>query len=219
MPIRGVLFDLDGTLLNTLDDLAAAVNAALAAHHMPSRTVAEVCAFVGDGIAKLIERAVPPDTSADKTTAVLATFRALYVAHSLQKTAPYDGIQPLLAHLRDAGLQLAIVTNKIDSATQKLRQHFFADTIALALGDSPDRPRKPAPDSALLALQQLELSPDEAVFVGDSDVDIATAANAAIPCIAVSWGFRSADFLKSHGATVIANSPQELEKIILKGSL
>ncbi len=214
---KAVLFDLDGTLLNTLGDLAAAVNHALAVHGMPSRTVEEVCAFVGDGVAKLIERAVPAGTDGDRRAAVFATFREYYVAHSLDHTAPYDGVLPMLARLKAAGLGLAIVTNKLDAATEGLRAHFFADTIDVAVGDSPDRPRKPAPDGARLALDRLGVRAAEAVFVGDSDVDIATARNAGMDCVAVSWGFRSAAFLREHGAGVLAATPQELTEYILKG--
>ncbi len=216
-PIRGVIFDLDGTLLNTLDDLAAAVNAALAAHAMPPRTLDEVRQFVGNGVAKLIARAVPVGTDEQTTAAVFATFRGYYAAHNLDKTAPYDGVLPMLTRLREKGLPLAIVTNKLDSATQALRAHFFDGTVAVAVGDRPDLPRKPAPDSTRLALAQLGLTAEEAVFVGDSDVDVATAHNAGLRCIAVSWGFRSADFLRAHGATMIAATPQELTELILKG--
>ncbi len=214
---KAVVFDLDGTLLNTLDDLAASVNAALSAHGMPSRTLDEVRRFVGNGVAKLVARAVPDGTDEDTVAAVLATFRAYYAAHNLDKTAPYDGIPAMLAALHAAGLKLAIVTNKLESATADLRAHFFADTVAVALGDIPDRPCKPAPDSTLAALAQLGVAPDEAVFVGDSDVDVLTAKNAGLPCVAVTWGFRDAAFLRESGATVLADTPDELTTLILKG--
>ncbi len=214
---KAVVFDLDGTLLNTLDDLAAAVNAALTAHAMPPRTVAEVCRFVGNGVGKLIERAVPSGTAADTTAAVFADFRIYYTAHSLDKTAPYAGIPEALLQLRDAGIKAAIVTNKLDKAAEALRTHFFADTVTVAIGDSPDRPRKPAPDSTQLALSRLGVSPHEAVFVGDSDVDVLTAKNAGLPCIAVTWGFRDEAFLRAHGATTLIDTPTALVDYILKG--
>ncbi len=214
---QAAVFDLDGTLLNTLDDLAAAVNAALTAHGMPPRTRDEVRTFVGNGVAKLIARAVPTGTDEATLAAVFAAFREHYAAHNLDRTAPYAGVLPMLTQLHAAGVKIAIVTNKLESATERLQAHFFADTVDIALGDIPDRPRKPAPDSTSLALARLGVSPDEAVFIGDSDVDVLTAKNAGMPCIAVTWGFRDAAFLRDSGATTLATTPAELTELILKG--
>lgn len=213
--IKAVLFDLDGTLLNTLDDLAAAVNAALTAHGMPRRTVDEVRRFVGNGVAKLIERAVPTGTDAATQQEVFDTFRAYYAEHNLDATAPYDGILPTLARLRDAGIALAVVSNKLEEATAALCRHFFSDLIAVAVGDVPDRPRKPAPDGTLAALARLGVTPDEAIFVGDSDVDVLTATNAGLPCIGVTWGFRDADSLRAAGAIYLVDTPTQLVSVIL----
>lgn len=215
--VNAVVFDLDGTLLNTLDDLAAAVNAALAAHGMPSRTRDEVRSFIGDGVAKLIERAMPKGADATAQSAVLDAFRAYYAEHNLDTTAPYDGILPTLARLRDAGIAIAVVSNKLESATEALRRHFFADTIGVAVGDTPDRPRKPAPDGTLLALARLGVPADEAVFIGDSDVDVLTATNAGLPCLGVTWGFRDADVLRAAGANHLIDTPMQIADYILNG--
>lgn len=213
--IRAVVFDLDGTLLNTLDDLAAAVNVALDAHGMPRRTCTEVRGFIGNGVTKLIERAVPAGTDAAAQQAVFDTFRAYYAEHSLDATAPYDGILPTLARLRDAGIAMAVVSNKLEEATEALRRHFFADCISIAVGDAPERPRKPAPDGTLTALARLGVTPDEAIFVGDSDVDVLTATNAGLPCLGVTWGYRGADILRKAGATQLIDTPAQLADYIL----
>lgn len=215
--IHAVVFDLDGTLLNTLDDLAAAANVALAAHGMPPRTVDEVRRFVGNGVAKLIERAVPAGTDAATQQAVFDTFRTYYAEHNLDATAPYNGILPTLARLRDAGIAMAVVSNKLEEATAALCRHFFSDLITVAVGDAPDRPRKPAPDGTLLALTRLGAAADEAIFVGDSDVDVLTAHNAGLPCIGVTWGFRDADSLHTAGAAHLIDTPAQLADYVLNG--
>lgn len=215
-PIRAVLFDLDGTLLNTLDDLATAVNVALNAHGMPQRTRAEVRAFVGHGVAKLIARAVPAGTDEATTAQVLDTFRAYYIDHSLDETAPYDGILPMLQQLKAAGIAIAVVSNKLEGATAALCQHFFGEDISVVIGDVPDRPRKPAPDGTLAALARLGVSADEAVFVGDADSDVLTAKNAGLPCLGVTWGFRDADVLRAAGATHLIDTPTQIVEFLLK---
>ena len=214
--LRAVVFDLDGTLLDTLDDLMGATNAALAANGLPPRTREEVRRFVGNGIGKLVERAVPQGTAVAVTAQVLADFTAYYTRHDLDRTAPYAGVQEMLHALWQAGLSLAVVSNKLESAVENLRQHFFADTIAVAAGDCPDRPRKPAPESTLAALARLGVPPQQALFVGDSDVDIATAQNAGMPCLSVCWGFRDREFLLAHGAAVIVEQPQQAAEYILQ---
>ncbi len=214
-PINAVLFDLDGTLLNTLDDLAAAVNVALDAHGMPRRTLAEVRAFVGHGVANLISRAVPAGTDAATTARVLDTFRTYYVEHSLDVTAPYDGILPTLARLKNAGIAMAVVSNKLEEATEALCRHFFGDLITVAIGDVPDRPRKPAPDGTLAALARLGVPADEAIFVGDADSDVLTAKNAGIPCLGVTWGFRDVDVLRAAGAAALVDTPTQIADYIL----
>lgn len=212
---KAVLFDLDGTLLNTLNNITAAVNHTLTAYGMPTRTPTEVRSFVGNGVVKLIECAVPDGTDADTTARVLRDFRAYYAAHSLDLTAPYDGILPALARLKEAGVAMAIVSNKPEASVEELRQHFFKDYIAIALGDSPDRPRKPAPDGTLQALARLGVSADEAIFVGDGDADALTAKNAGLPCLGVTWGFRDADDLRTAGATHLIDTPTQIADYIL----
>lgn len=206
------IFDLDGTLLNTLDDLAAAVNHALYTHNMPERTIDEVRRFVGNGVRKLIERAVPEGTDAQTTECVLATFQEYYLEHSLDTTRPYDGIPAMLTTLRSRGCRLAVVSNKFDTATKALCRHFFPDTIEVAIGEHEAQGirKKPAPDTVKEALRQLGVTTDGAVYIGDSDVDILTARNAGLPCISVLWGFRDREFLLGHGATTFAETPMEI---------
>ena len=215
-PIRAVVFDLDGTLLNTLGNITAAVNHTLSAYGMPTRTPAEVRGFVGNGVVSLIARAVPDGTDDSTTARVLADFRVYYADHTLDLTAPYDGILPMLDRLKERGIAMAIVSNKPDVSVERLREKFFSDYIAVALGDSPDRPRKPAPDSTLAALAQLGVSAEEAVFVGDGDADVLTAHNAGMPCIGVTWGFRDADDLRAAGATVLADTPAQVVETIVQ---
>lgn len=203
---------MDGTLLDTLDDLAAATNHALRVHGMPEHSHDDVRRFVGNGVGKLIERAVPEGTGEQQTEAVLSTFRAYYLAHSLDRTRPYDGIAEMLSELRRRGCRLAVVSNKFCAATEELCHHFFPDTIEVAIGENEAAGirKKPAPDTVLAALRQLGVGGGQAVYVGDSDVDILTARHAGLPCISVLWGFRDRDFLQAHGAEVFAQRPQDI---------
>ena len=207
--IRAVIWDLDGTLLNTLQDLTDAVNFALHEAGYPPRTLDEVRTFVGNGVPKLIERAVPAGTAAADIQRVLALFRPYYAAHNADATVPYPGIPEGLQALHEAGVAMAVVSNKLEPAVEALRQRFFPDTIALAVGDVPARPVKPAPDGTLLALESLGVAPEEALFVGDSEVDVLTARHAGVPCLAVSWGFRSRTVLEAQGADAVADTPAE----------
>lgn len=216
-PIRAVLFDLDGTLLDTLDNITAAVNHTLAAYDMPPRSREQVRDFVGNGVNNLIDRAVADGTDQETTAQVLTDFKPYYAAHTLDFTAPYDGILPALERLQAAGIKMAIVSNKPDASTEALRQRFFAEYIPIAYGDHPDRPRKPAPDSAFMALERLGVFADEAIFVGDGDADVQTAVNAGLPCISVSWGFRDVADLRAAGATYIVDTPSEMADSILNG--
>lgn len=214
MRIKAVLWDLDGTLLDTLDDLASSVNAALSQNGLPARTREEVRMFVGNGIRKLIERAVPLGAQHPAFQAVYDAFVAHYAAHSQDHTRPYDGILDAMDALSAQGVRHAIVSNKIDFAVKSLSRAYFGDRVAVAVGDDPARRRKPAPDSVLEALRQLGVSAGEAVYVGDSDVDVATARNAGLPCVAVSWGFRSEACLREAGAQHIAATPGALLEAI-----
>lgn len=204
-----VVFDLDGTLLNTLEDLADAVNHTLAAHDYPLRTLEEVRQFVGNGVARLMELALPQGRQNPHFDAYLQEFKEYYAVHMLDKTAPYDGILPMLATLKRQGIKLAIVSNKFDPAVKGLNQRFFGAWISTAIGESANIAKKPAPDTVFQALRELGSVQSESLYVGDSDVDIATARNAGMDCISVSWGFRSRAFLLEHGAACIASTPEE----------
>lgn len=206
------IFDLDGTLLDTLADLAASVNYALGSCGLPQHTTDDVRRFVGNGVRVLMERAVPQGAQNPLFDTAFATFRQHYLEHSLDTTRPYDGIPQLLAELRQRGCRLAVVSNKFYAATQELCRHFFPDTISVAIGEHEAEGirKKPAPDTVVEALRQLGVSSEGAVYVGDSDVDILTARNSGLPCISVLWGFRSRDFLIQHGATTFALTPQDI---------
>ncbi len=206
------IFDLDGTLLDTLADLAASVNYALGSCGLPQHTTDDVRRFVGNGVRVLMERAVPQGAQNPLFDTAFATFRQHYLDHSLDTTRPYDGIPQLLAELRQRGCQLAVVSNKFYAATQELCRHFFPDTISVAIGEHEAEGirKKPAPDTVVEALRQLDVGSEGAVYVGDSDVDVLTARNSGLPCISVLWGFRSRDFLIQHGATTFALTPHDI---------
>lgn len=204
------IFDLDGTLLDTLADLASAVNFALLRHNMPQRTIEEVRRFVGNGVRKLVERAVPEGTPEAEVERVLADFRTRYSAHSMDATRPYDGIAALLAALRRSGCGVAVVSNKYDAAVKAIIAHYFGSLVSVAIGEGAAIRPKPAPDGVREALRQLGRTAERAVYIGDSDVDIATARAAGLPCVSVTWGFRSRDFLTANGATAFADTPDEI---------
>ncbi|MCR5239944.1 MAG: HAD family hydrolase [Prevotella sp.] len=206
------IFDLDGTLLDTLTDLAASTNYALRTHGMPEHTIDEVRRFVGNGVRKLMERAVPDGTDNPLFDEAFATFRQHYMEHSLDTTRPYEGVPEMLAALKAKGCHLAVVSNKMMAATQELCRHFFPETIEVAIGENEAEGirKKPAPDTVIAALRQLGVGEEGAVYVGDSDVDIDTARNSNLPCISVLWGFRDRDFLLQHGASTLISAPKEL---------
>ena len=210
MRIKAIIWDLDGTLLDTLGDLAASTNAALQKNGLPQRSVDEVRRFVGNGIGKLIERAVPQGCPPQTERQVLDDFVAHYAQHSRDTTRPYDGVIAMLDALGAQGVKLGIVSNKIDFAVRELSKAYFGDRLQVAVGDEPSRRRKPAPDSVLEAMRRLGVTAEETVYVGDSDVDVLTARNAGVTCCAVSWGFRPEESLRQAGAQHIAATPQEL---------
>ena len=212
MTYSAYIFDLDGTLLDTLGDLAASVNYALRSYRLPEHSIDEVRMMVGNGVRLLMERAVPGGAAHPLFDEVFATFRQHYMAHSLDTTRPYDGILDVLHQLRRRGCRTAVVSNKFDAATKSLCRHFFADAVEVAIGEheAAGIRKKPAPDTVSEALRQLGVSREEAVYVGDSDVDVLTAKNSGIPCISVLWGFRDKDFLLAHGATTFVRRPAEL---------
>lgn len=212
MSYQTYIFDLDGTLLDTLGDLAASVNYAMRTHGMPEHSVDEVRLFVGNGVLRLMERAVPGGAAHPAFEAAFATFRRHYMEHSLDTTRPYEGIPELLQELKRRGRHTAVVSNKFDAATKELCRHFFPDTIDVAVGEHEAEGirKKPAPDTVLQALSQLGVGQEGAVYVGDSDVDIQTARNSGLPCISVLWGFRDREFLLAHGAETFVSQPSEL---------
>lgn len=204
------IFDLDGTLLNTLNDLYVSTNYALRTHGMPLRTLDEVRRFVGNGVKKLMERAIPDGLQNPRFDETYATFREHYLLHGLDTTKPYPGVIDMLTELKAHGKNLAIVSNKFYAATQELCQHFFGGLVTVAIGERDDIRKKPAPDTVIEAMRQLGVDNHNAVYVGDSDVDIMTARNSSMPCISVLWGFRDKDFLTAHGATTFISKPEEL---------
>ena len=204
------IFDLDGTLLSTLNDLAASTNYALRWAGLPERSVEEIRMFVGNGVKLLMERAIPDGINNPKFEETYAKFREHYMEHNLDTTRPYDGIPELLRELKGRGKKLAIVSNKFYAATQELAKHFFPDTIEIAIGERDNIRKKPAPDTVLEALKQLNASKAGAVYIGDSDVDIMTAKNCELPCISVLWGFRDKEFLIKHGGNIFVDKPSEI---------
>lgn len=210
MTYQAYIFDLDGTLLDTLEDLKDSVNFALEKSHMPGRTLDEVRRFVGNGIGRLIRRAVPPQTAPDLCAAVLEDFKEHYRLHCLDHTLPYPGVMEMLARGREKQLRMAIVSNKADFAVQELRERFFAGVIDLAVGETAEVKRKPEPDMVKKILREWKIKKEEIAYVGDSEVDIATAGNAGLDFIGVSWGFRGRKILKEGGAERIIDSPEEL---------
>lgn len=212
MKYDAVIFDLDGTLLDTLEDLKNAVNEALRTQKLPERTLDEVRRFVGNGIVNLMRRAVPEETEDIVFDEVMRVFRAYYAEHCQDNTTPYPGICDLLRQLKDKHIKTAVVSNKADFAVKELIPVYFDGLIQTAHGENEEAGigKKPSPDMVKLALRELDCPAERAVYVGDSDVDLKTAANAGMDCISVSWGFRSREFLAAHGAQNIANQPWEL---------
>lgn len=194
--INTVIFDLDGTLLNTLTDLANSVNYALQSHGLPQRSLKEVRSFLGNGIRYLMQHAVGNAVHTEEEfEPIFQTFRKHYVAHCLDTTQPYPGIMPLLDILKAKGVKMAIVSNKLHPAVQELAQRFFKGYITTAVGESETVRRKPCPDAVLAAMKELQSSQTEAIYVGDSEVDLQTAQNAQMPCALVTWGFRDEEYL------------------------
>lgn len=204
------IFDLDGTLLSTLEDLAASTNYALRKNGMPEHSIDEIRMFVGNGVKKLMQRAIPNGENNPKFEQTYALFRQHYLDHNLDTTHPYEGIPELLSELKRCGKHLAIVSNKFYTATQELARHFFPDTIEVAIGERETIKKKPAPDTVIEALKQLGVTAERAVYIGDSDVDIMTAKNCNLPCISVLWGFRDKNFLIEHGGTTFVHHPKEI---------
>lgn len=235
-----IIWDLDGTLLDSLQDLAEATNHALRTYHLTERSIDEVRQFVGNGVRKLMERAVynPLERDGDGNEnenenarkcggqhtrataqvpeatfeAIFAEFRAYYALHCNDHTRPYLGIAEVLQELRQRGVHMAIVSNKLQQAVSALHEQWFSGTIEVAIGERTGIPRKPAPDMLQIALRELPTPHGEVLYIGDSEVDLLTARAAGIPCISALWGFRSKEHLMQHGATHFATTPSDLLK-------
>jgi phosphoglycolate phosphatase len=208
-----VIFDMDGTLLDTLDDLTDSVNFVLDGHGYPKRTREEVRSFVGNGVARLVELSLPNGKDPDFDI-LLGEYVAHYKANMQNKTAPYPGIIPLLKKLKERSFRLAVVSNKFDKAVRDLNQKYFGSYISVAIGESDSIKKKPAPDSVFEALRHLHADPAAAVYVGDSEVDIQTAQNAGLLSIGVTWGFRDKSVLSAAGANHIIDTPKDLFEIL-----
>lgn len=209
---KAVIFDLDGTLLNTLDDLADSTNYALSRFGYPTRTIEEVRQFVGNGVAKLIERAIPDGKNNPNFEKCLSIFKENYAQNMYNKTAPYNGIIEMLSNLKSKGIKIAVVSNKFDLAVKELCKKYFEGFIDFAAGENEAQgiKKKPAPDTVISVLNEFNFASEDAVYVGDSDVDIMTAKNSKMPCISVTWGFRDEKFLLENGATILINAPSEI---------
>ena len=215
MRYKAVLFDMDGTVLDTLSDLTDAVNHTLRLFNMPERTKAECASMLGNGAAYLISHAVPEGTPEDRVKEVLEVYMPYYDSHCRIKTAPFDGIVALMQKLRAQGGRLAVISNKQDSAVKPLAQSYFPGLLEIAVGESATVRRKPNPDAVLSALRQLGVEREDAVYVGDTEVDVATARNAGLDVAAVTWGFRTHAQVAATGAENVFDTVEELEKFLL----
>ena len=216
MKIDTVIFDLDGTLLNTLDDLHACFNHAIKTFGYPERSIEEIRSFVGNGIKKAIERALPYQVKDEELDKIVEYFRVYYKEHMFELTKAYEGIIELLRELKEKGYKLAVVSNKYDKAVKELVKYYFSEYIDIAVGEGFGVNKKPSSDGTLKAINELNSNIENCIFVGDSDVDIETAKNVGIPCISVLWGFRDEEFLKSHGGKIFAKEAKDIIKIIEK---
>lgn len=210
--IKTIIFDLDGTLLNTLEDLMISTNFALSKFNFPPHKIEDIRKFVGNGVKKLIERAVPTDCSTETTEKCLEIFKEHYSKNMYNHTKPYNSILEILSKLRTKGLKIGVVSNKYDSAVKELCEKYFPNLIDVAIGQSENIPKKPAPESVFKAMKELNAENFSTVYVGDSEVDVQTAKNANLPCIGVLWGFRDRKDLE--GANFIIDNPNDILKII-----
>lgn len=216
MKYKAVLFDMDGTVLDTLGDLAAAVNHTLREFSMPERSITEVAAALSNGAAYLIAHTVPDGTPKELTDKVLAAYAPYYDAHCDILTGPYDGIVPLMEKLRERGVKLAVISNKQDTAVKPLAEKYFPGLLEIAVGESAEVRRKPNPDAVLAALRHIGVEREDAIYVGDTEVDLQTARNAGMECASVDWGFRTREQLVEIGAEHIFDTVQELEEYLLR---
>ena len=212
--INTIIFDLDGTLLNTLEGLKNSTNFALKKFNSPEITLEQTRSFVGNGVRKLIERAIPNGEKNPDFEKCLNTFKEHYSKTMYQKTVAYDGIEDMLTELKKRGVKTGVVSNKFDTAVKELCKNYFDGLIIVAIGESPNVRKKPAPDSVLKAMKILGAKPENTLYVGDSDVDIQTAKNTNLKSVGVTWGFRDRELLEEEGADFIINTPCELLELI-----
>ena len=205
-----IIFDLDGTLINSLEDLKVSVNYALYGFKYPKQTLEMVRNNVGNGVEKLIERSLPNGKENPNFEVCLSIFKEHYAKHMDVNTKPYPHILETLATLKTKGYKLAVVSNKFDAAVKPLCKKYFKTLIDVAIGQEKDTKKKPAPDTVYIALDELDSKAENAVFIGDSEVDIQTAKNANMDCISVSWGYKTKEFLEQNGASIIIDTPFEL---------
>ncbi|MCM1257133.1 MAG: HAD-IA family hydrolase [Roseburia sp.] len=211
---KAVIFDLDGTLLDTLEDLKDSVNAALRAYGCRERSLDEIRDFVGNGIRNLLIKAVEGGSEHPEFENIFQYFQEDYKKNCKNKTKPYDGIMELLWKLKENGTKLAVVSNKADFAVKDLNLFYFKGLDMIAIGEREGVKRKPSPDVVYETLKELQIEKEEAVYVGDSEVDIQTARNAQIPCLSVLWGFRKKEFLMEQGGCVFVETPKELLSLL-----
>ena len=210
--LKNIIFDLDGTLLYTLEDLTDSVNFSLKKYNYPQKTIDQIRNAVGNGVYKLCERVVPEGKNNPLYNEILETFKQNYSNNMFNKTSPYEGIIPLLHDLKSNNYKIAVVSNKFDSAVRDLCTKYFNGLIDFAAGENEQFgiKKKPAPDTVLSVMKEFGATVDDTVYVGDSEVDIQTAQNAKIPCISVTWGFKNYDFLLQNGAKIIVHAPYEI---------
>ena len=211
---QAIIFDLDGTLLNTLEDLMDSVNFALRQFRMPERSLEQIRRSVGNGVRRLMELSVPERLQNPEFEEVFQAFQTHYTEHCNDKTQLYPGIDLLLQRLKARGVKMAIVSNKYHEAVQELKEMYFKEYLSVAIGEKEGVRKKPAPDTVIEALRELEITKEQAVYVGDSDVDLKTAANSGMDCLSVTWGFRTKEELLEAGATVMINDPEEILKFV-----
>lgn len=212
--IDTIIWDLDGTLLDTLQDLTDSVNFALKENSLPLRNATEIRRFLGNGIRNLLQQSVPENTPDDTFEQTFETFRNYYKFHCQEKTCPYDGIIAVLSLLKERNYKMAIVSNKVDDAVKELNKKFFNQYISVAIGEKDGLKRKPAPDMVFKAIEELGSKSENTVYIGDSEVDFETAKNAGIPCISVLWGFRDKSFLVERGAKNFATHPLDIMTLL-----
>lgn len=214
MSVNTIIFDLDGTLLYTLEDLTDSANFMLSEFNYPLKTVDEIKNAVGNGVPLLIERIIPDGKNNPNFSECLTLFKAHYSDNMFNKTKPYEGVIDMLSAFKAQGYKIAVVSNKFDTAVKTLCDKYFHGLIDIAVGQSDNVSPKPAPDSVLKIMSEFGVSNENCVMVGDSDVDIETAMNAQIPCISVTWGYKDIEFLYSHGAESLIYSPEELLELV-----